>query len=85
MPATVIASTAGSAWLHQAVQSQPLALQFVEVMIVADLGEYTTHRLFHAVPALWRFHAIHHSSVTLDWMPDRASTWSTSSSPEGSR
>ena len=68
MPATVIASTAGSAWLHQAIQSQPLALQFVEVMIVADLGEYTTHRLFHAVPALWRFHAIHHSSVTLDWI-----------------
>jgi len=68
MPATVIASTAGSTWLHQAIQSQPLALQFVEVMIVADLGEYTTHRLFHAIPVLWRFHAIHHSSVTLDWI-----------------
>ncbi|HWP64401.1 MAG TPA: sterol desaturase family protein [Candidatus Limnocylindria bacterium] len=26
------------------------------------------HRLFHAVPRLWRFHAIHHSSVQLDWL-----------------
>lgn len=68
MPATVLMAAAGGGWLHAAVQSQPLVLQFVEVVIVADLGEYTIHRLFHAVPALWRFHAIHHSSVHLDWI-----------------
>ena len=60
--------SAGGGWLHQVVRSQPLVLQFVEVVIVADLGEYTIHRLFHAVPALWRFHQIHHSSVALDWI-----------------
>ena len=52
MPATVIVGAAGSGWIHQAVQSQPLWVQFLEVVIVADLGEYTIHRLFHAVPAL---------------------------------
>jgi lathosterol oxidase len=26
------------------------------------------HRAFHRVPLLWRFHAIHHSSVALDWL-----------------
>jgi len=36
--------------------------------VVADLIKYTVHRLFHAVPWLWRFHAIHHSSRTMDWL-----------------
>ena len=27
-----------------------------------------SHRLFHRVPLLWRFHAIHHSSQELDWL-----------------
>jgi sterol desaturase/sphingolipid hydroxylase (fatty acid hydroxylase superfamily) len=26
------------------------------------------HRLFHQVPALWRFHAVHHSAKTMDWL-----------------
>jgi lathosterol oxidase len=68
MPATAIVGAAGSSQLHQLVQSQPLVLQFVEVIIVADLGEYAVHRLFHQVPFLWRFHAIHHSSIHLDWI-----------------
>jgi sterol desaturase/sphingolipid hydroxylase (fatty acid hydroxylase superfamily) len=40
--------------------TQPLALQFVEVLVVADLTQYMVHWLFHQVPWLWRFHAIHH-------------------------
>jgi lathosterol oxidase len=68
MPATAIVGAAGSGWIHRVVQAQPLWIQFIEVVIVADLGEYTIHRLFHRVPALWRFHAIHHSSVHLDWI-----------------
>jgi lathosterol oxidase len=68
MPATVLLAAAGSDGLHALVRRQPLALQILEVMLVADLGEYAIHRLFHAIPALWRFHAIHHSSVHLDWI-----------------
>lgn len=68
MPATTLVAAAGTSPLHALVQAQPLVLQFFEVMIVADLGEYAIHRLFHTVPFLWRFHAIHHSSVHLDWI-----------------
>jgi len=49
-------------------QSQPIWLQAIEVLVVADLGFYLAHRCFHAVPALWKFHAIHHSIEELDWL-----------------
>ncbi|OYW48851.1 MAG: hypothetical protein B7X96_03120 [Novosphingobium sp. 17-62-8] len=26
------------------------------------------HRLFHTVPALWKFHAVHHSIEEMDWV-----------------
>ncbi|HUF47582.1 MAG TPA: sterol desaturase family protein [Vicinamibacterales bacterium] len=68
MPATVVAAAAGGGSFHVLVQSQPLVIQALEVVVVADLGEYAVHRLFHRVPALWRFHAIHHSSIHLDWI-----------------
>ena len=32
------------------------------------LAGYAAHRAFHAVPSLWRFHAVHHSSEALDWL-----------------
>jgi len=50
------------------VASQPIALQAVVAMVLADLFAYGSHRLFHRVPLLWRFHAIHHSSQELDWL-----------------
>lgn len=50
------------------VAAQPFALQFVEALVLADLFAYLSHRLFHALPLLWRFHAIHHSSEYLDWL-----------------
>jgi lathosterol oxidase len=54
--------------LHARVQAQPLALQFLEALLLADLFAYFAHRLFHGVPLLWRFHAIHHSSQQMDWL-----------------
>lgn len=50
------------------VRAQPLWLQVVEVLVLADLGFYLAHRAFHAVPFLWRFHAVHHSIEELDWL-----------------
>jgi lathosterol oxidase len=29
---------------------------------------YWVHRTFHEVPALWKFHAVHHSSEHMDWL-----------------
>jgi len=57
----------GQSW-RAAIAALPLVVQFVAVLFTADLGEYLIHRAFHAVPALWRFHAIHHSSIDMDWL-----------------
>jgi len=69
-----ITMTAGSLVpvpVRAAVQGQPYWMQIVEVIVLADIGVYVAHRAFHAVPWLWKFHAIHHSSEELDWL----STW----------
>jgi lathosterol oxidase len=50
------------------VAGRPLLLQFVAAVAIADLFQYGVHRAFHAVPWLWRFHAIHHSSTAMDWL-----------------
>lgn len=54
--------------LRDAVASQPYVLQFIELMLLADFMQYGFHRLFHSVPFLWRFHAVHHSAQAMDWM-----------------
>jgi sterol desaturase/sphingolipid hydroxylase (fatty acid hydroxylase superfamily) len=54
--------------VRSAVSSQPVWLQFFEILFLADLGFYFAHRALHAVPFLWRFHMIHHSVEELDWL-----------------
>jgi sterol desaturase/sphingolipid hydroxylase (fatty acid hydroxylase superfamily) len=53
---------------RQMVASQPVILQFVEIMFLTDLVQYWVHRAFHRIPFLWNFHAIHHSAQTMDWL-----------------
>ncbi len=74
---TVWATLAPAMWLfgfsadsalRAAVAAQPVWLQCAEILLVADLAQYAIHRLAHAWPWLWRFHAVHHSSETLDWL-----------------
>ena len=45
----------------------PMAVQAILMLVLADFIGYWVHRRFHAA-RLWRFHAIHHSSQTLDWL-----------------
>lgn len=35
--------------------------------MLGDLIGYWTHRLFHG-RMLWRFHAVHHCSIEVDWL-----------------
>jgi sterol desaturase/sphingolipid hydroxylase (fatty acid hydroxylase superfamily) len=42
--------------------------QLLLCVFIADFVEYWTHRAYHEVPFLWRFHAVHHSAETLDWL-----------------
>ena len=46
----------------------PTVVQFAALLLVADFTQYWVHRAFHAVPALWRFHAVHHSADQMDWL-----------------
>jgi len=68
IPAAIFFRWAVNAPFQRAVGSQPWPLQFLEVVVLADLATYGVHRLFHVVPFLWKFHAIHHSSQAMDWL-----------------
>lgn len=67
-PVFLAAKTLPLSGLHALVAAQPVWAQFAEALIIADLGYYAAHRAFHAVPALWRFHTIHHSIEEMDWV-----------------
>ena len=63
-----IAGWAISPALQTQVLQLPVPVQFVIAILVADLGQYWLHRLYHTVPWLWRVHAVHHSSTSMDWL-----------------
>ncbi len=67
-PAMVFFDWAASADVQAWVRELPFAAQFVLILFVADLTQYWVHRAFHGVPALWRFHRIHHSADVMDWL-----------------
>ena len=50
------------------VTTQPLWAQLIEVATIKDFLGYWNHRLFHTVPALWRFHAVHHAAEDVNWL-----------------
>jgi sterol desaturase/sphingolipid hydroxylase (fatty acid hydroxylase superfamily) len=67
-PAMAILQNTDWIGVRRAVGSQPLVLQFLEIMFLTDLVQYWVHRVFHRVPWLWKFHAIHHSAEVMDWL-----------------
>jgi len=68
LPATQLSSFLSIPALTNAVGHLPWLVQFFLAVMVADLAEYLIHRAFHKIPFLWGFHAIHHSSKSLDWI-----------------
>lgn len=44
----------------------PAWLSILIFLFVFDLAIYWQHRLFHAVPLLWRFHRMHHTDLDYD-------------------
>jgi lathosterol oxidase len=56
------------AWWRQCLGAWPLVVQFVAIVVVSDLVQYWVHRASHTLPWLWRFHAIHHDAVAMDWL-----------------
>ncbi|HEY0061224.1 MAG TPA: sterol desaturase family protein [Telluria sp.] len=54
--------------VHAAVQSIHFIPQLLLCILAADFVQYWTHRSYHEIPFLWRFHAVHHSAKTMDWL-----------------
>jgi sterol desaturase/sphingolipid hydroxylase (fatty acid hydroxylase superfamily) len=55
--------------LGTVLPSWPVAdpsVSFVLAFLLLDFLHYATHRCQHAVPFLWRFHALHHSDPDVD-------------------
>ena len=67
-PSGLIRSTTDLSAVQSFLGSQPLWLQIIEIMVLTDFVQYWLHRAFHHIPALWRFHAVHHSAQTMDWI-----------------
>ncbi len=67
-PAMTLFAWAVSGNVQKLVSNQPLAIQFIEILVLTDSAQYWMHRAFHRVPLLWRFHRIHHSADVMDWL-----------------
>ncbi|TCV91255.1 sterol desaturase/sphingolipid hydroxylase (fatty acid hydroxylase superfamily) [Luteibacter rhizovicinus] len=53
---------------QQFVRNIHFVPQLLLCILVADLSQYWTHRAYHEIPFFWRFHSVHHSVKTMDWL-----------------
>jgi len=60
----LFADERGVGLLHMFSIAYPLAM--ILSLLALDLQMYLTHLMFHAVPALWRVHRVHHADVDFD-------------------
>ncbi|MGQ0637639.1 MAG: sterol desaturase family protein [Planctomycetaceae bacterium] len=69
LPLTAVGTAALAAdrqWGFLNQWSAPGWLRFVAAIALLDFAIYLQHVLFHAVPALWRFHLVHHADLDFD-------------------
>jgi lathosterol oxidase len=67
-PAMVLFAWAQFASVQNFMKSLPWVVQFLLIMLSTDIVQYWVHRVFHMVPWLWKFHAVHHSTDAMDWL-----------------
>jgi lathosterol oxidase len=67
-PARAFFSGLSLGGLRSGVAELPYLAQVLLAVFAADFIQYWMHRLFHRVPYLWRFHAVHHSTRSMDWL-----------------
>jgi len=46
--------------------SLPAGLEIIAAVVALDFAIYLQHVMFHAVPALWRLHRVHHADLDFD-------------------
>ena len=54
--------------LQAFIQGLPTIVQVIILIFCADFFLYWSHRFFHEIPFLWKFHAVHHCVEHMDWM-----------------
>ena len=54
--------------LRAFIAGLPYLAQVLLAVFAADVFQYCVHRSFHKIPYLWRFHAVHHSTRSMDWL-----------------
>jgi sterol desaturase/sphingolipid hydroxylase (fatty acid hydroxylase superfamily) len=67
-PAKIVEAHAPLHDIRDYIGGQPFLLQLFLIMLFTDFVQYWLHRLFHTVPFLWQFHAVHHSAKSMDWL-----------------
>ncbi len=67
-PAHVVKATAPIEPVQSYISSQPFLIQLAIIMLITDFVQYWLHRAFHQIPWMWRFHAVHHSAKSMDWL-----------------
>ena len=45
----------------------PAWVQAAAAILLLDLLRYAQHRIYHAIPVLWRIHRVHHADCDYDW------------------
>ncbi len=65
--AVAIEAAAAAAPLGASLNTLPWAVRLAGAITVVELVAYSLHRSLHAVPQLWRFHAMHHAATDLRW------------------
>jgi sterol desaturase/sphingolipid hydroxylase (fatty acid hydroxylase superfamily) len=60
----MVSETRGWGVLHHV--RWPSGLEVFVSVLVLDLAIYLQHVMFHAVPALWRLHMVHHADLDID-------------------
>ncbi len=67
-PASIIKAAAPIAPVQTYIGAQPFLIQLALIMLFTDFVQYWLHRAFHQIPWMWRIHAVHHSTKTMDWL-----------------
>ena len=62
--AAEVAAERGWGFLH--LVDAPALVEVTIAVLLLDLTVYGQHRVFHAVPVLWRFHKVHHADNDID-------------------
>ena len=60
----LVAEAGGWGLLH--LVAVPAWAAIIAAVVILDLAIYLQHVLFHAVPALWRLHRMHHADLEID-------------------